>query len=169
MKNAVSGLSKKEIEVISFLELEEKFFFTRSEIRKFFSSDHSLSVFLCRLKKKRRIVKINVSKHYLIPIKAYGGHWSEHPFILIDEIFNGKDYHISGMAAAHYWGLIEQLPTRIEVKCTKKQGNKKIFGFEIAFRRQRRGTLRGFVSRKINDHEFLIASREEVTKWMKSR
>jgi predicted transcriptional regulator of viral defense system len=165
----MSGLSKKEIEIISMLELNEKFFFTRDDIRRFFKNDNEMNVYIHRLIKKGRIIKLNKTKYYLIPIRAFRGHWSEHPFIVIDEIFNGKDYYISGMAAAHYWGLIEQIPTQIEVRCTKKQGIKKIFNFTIIFKRVRSLSAKDFVKRKIKGHSFLIASKRKVEEWLKSK
>jgi hypothetical protein len=73
------------------------------------------------------------------------------------------------MAAAHYWGLIEQIPTQIEVRCTKKQGIKKIFNFTIIFKRVRSLNAKDFVKRKIKGHSFLIASKRKVEEWLKSR
>ena len=165
----MKGLSAKEISLISFLELNEKFFFRRSDIKQFFKNYNEMSVYLHRLKKKGRIVKLNKTKYYLIPIKAFKGHWSEHPFIIIDEIFDGKDYYISGMAAAHYWGLIEQIPTQMEVRCTKKQGKRRILNFTIIFKRIRSIKPKDFVRRKIKGHSFLIASKDKVEEWLKSR
>jgi predicted transcriptional regulator of viral defense system len=163
------GISKKEIDIISMLELNEKFFFTRDDIRRFFKNENEMNVYIHRLTRKGRVIKLNKTKYYLIPVRAFKGHWSEHPFIVIDEIFNGKDYYISGMAAAHYWGLIEQIPAQIEVRCTKKQGVKNVFNFTIIFKRVRTLNARDFVRRKIKGHDFLIASKRKVEKWLKSR
>jgi hypothetical protein len=140
------------------LELDEKFSFTRDDIRHFFKNDNEMNVYIHRLIKKGRIIKLNKTKYYLIPVRAFKGHWSEHPFIVIDEIFNGKDYYISGMAAA-----------QIEVRCTKKQGIKKIFNFTIIFKRVRSLNAKDFVKRKIKGHSFLIASKRKVEEWPKSR
>lgn len=163
------GLSKKEINLVASLELNEKFFFTRKDIKKFFKNSNEMNVYIHRLKKKGRIIKLSKTKYYLIPVRAFGGHWSEHPFIIIDEIFNGKGYYIGGVAAAHYWGLIEQIPTQIEVYCTKKQGVKKFFDFKIIFKRVRSLSMKGFVKREVKGHTFLIASKKEAEKWMRSR
>jgi len=161
----VKGLSGKELEVISYLELNEKFFFKREDIRKFFKNDNEMNVYIHNLKKKGRIVKLNKSKYYLIPIRAYRGHWSEHPFIIVDEIFNGKDYYIAESAAAYFWGFIEQIPTKIVVYCTNKQGEKKIFGFDIIFKRKRK--LGSYVKKEIKGHKFFVQSKEETKKWLK--
>src|SRR3989338_7328072 len=164
----MNGLSSKEIKAISFLELNEKSFFTRKDIKQFFKNYSELSVYLHRLKSKGRIIKITKSKYYLVPVKAYQGKWSENPFIVIDEIFNGKDYFIGGYAAAHYWGLIDQIPRKIEVYCTNKQGKTRLFDAEIVFKRIRPKNLVGFVEQKAKNHSFKIASKEKVMQWMKS-
>ncbi|MEM5802275.1 MAG: hypothetical protein QXQ18_02745 [Candidatus Aenigmatarchaeota archaeon] len=165
----MKGISRKEMNVISFLELNEMFFFTRNNIKQFFKNENEMNVYLHRLKQKGRIIKLNKTKYYLIPIRAFKGYWSEHPFIIVDEIFNGKDYYIGGMAAAHYWGLIEQIPTQIEVFCTKKQGSKRIFNFTIIFKRVRSINEKDFVKREIRGHGFFIASKKKVKEWLKSR
>jgi len=160
----MKGISGKEMEVISYLELNEKFFFTRKDVKRFFRNENEMAVYLHNMKKKGRIVRLSRVKYYLIPVKAFGGHWSEHPFIIVDEIMGGKDYYIGGGAAAHYWGFIEQIPAQIEVYSTKKYGTVRIFGFSITFRRVRK--LEGFTSRKINGHAFCIATKRKEKKWV---
>ncbi len=155
--------------MISLLELNEKLFFTRRDIKKFFRSKNEMNVYLHRLRKKGRIVKLNKTKYYLIPVRAFKGRWSEHPFIVIDEIFNGKGYFITGHAAAHYWGLIEQIPAKIEVKCTKKQGVKKLFSFTAIFKRTKLLKSSNYVKRAIKGHKFYVASKKTIKKWMESR
>jgi predicted transcriptional regulator of viral defense system len=165
----MEGLSSKEIEIVSYLELNERSFFTRKEILRFFKNENDLGVYLHRLKKKGRILKLTKEKYYLIPVRAFRGHWSEHPFIIIDEMFDGKDYVIRGMAAAHYWGLIEQIPTTIEVQCMNRQGERTIFNFTIIFKRTRKNGLQRAVIRKVKGHSFRIAPREDVMEWLNSR
>jgi len=161
----MKGLSGKEMEMVSFLELNEKFFFTREDVRRFFRNGNEMAVYLHKLRKKGRIVRLSKTKYYLIPVKAFEGHWSEHPFIIVDETMNGKDYYIGGSAAAHYWGFIEQIPSHIEVYTTRKSGTMEMFGFSVTFRRVRK--LEGFVRRKIKGHAFLIASRNKARKSVK--
>lgn len=162
-KPKVKGLSNKEMEIVSYLELEQKRFFIKEDISQFFRSSNELRVYIHKLNKKYRIVKINKKKYYLIPIQAYKG-WSEHPFIIVDEMFNGRDYYVGGKAAANYWGLIDQIPTVIEVFSKKKQGTQELLGSVFKFRRIRK--IGKFVKRKIKDHNFLIASKEESKKWI---
>lgn len=161
----MKGLSNKEIEVISWLELENKRFFTKQNIKKFFKNGNEINVYIHKLKNKNRIIKINREKYYLIPIKAYNNHWTEHSFIIIDEIFNGKDYYIGGKAAAFYWGYIDQIPTEIYVYTTKKQGSREIFNTKINFRRTTKKNMKDFVTRKIKDHDFIIAGKNKSLKW----
>jgi len=161
----MKGISGKEMEMISFLELNEKFFFTRKDVERFFRNENEMAVYLHNLKKKGRIVRLSKAKYYLIPVRAFKGHWSEHPFVIVDEIMEGRDYYIGGAAAAHYWGLIEQIPAQIEVYNGRKYGTVRIFGFSIVFRRVRK--LEGFVNRKIGRHGFYIASKNKARMWMK--
>ncbi len=163
-KNAGNGgLSGKEIEMVSYLELEGKRFFTRSDIKKFFKGQNEMGVYIHRLVRKGRVVKINRGKYYLVPIQAYQGKWSEHPFIIADEIFDGKRYCIGGKSAAHYWGYIEQIPAETEVFSTAKQGKREFFGFSIRIRRVRK--LPESVRIEIQGHGVMIATKEESGKW----
>ncbi len=161
----MKGLSKKEIEVVSWLELERKRFFTRKDIGKFFRNNQEVSVYLHILKNKKRIVKVSKSKYYLVPIQAYRNQWTEHPYIIIDEMFSGKNYYIGGMSAANYWQLTEQVPVQIDVYCTNRQGTKKIFNSSIKFKRQRKINPKTHVTRFVKEHPFNIATKQESKKW----
>ena len=162
----MKGLSKKEIEIISWLELEKKRFFTRDDIRKFFKNEHEMSIYINILKNKKRIVRINKSKYYLIPIQAYKDRWTEHPYIIIDQIFNGKNYYIGGISAANYWHLTEQVPIQIDVYCTNKQGIKKIFNSIIKFKRQRKLNPKSYITKFVKEHPFNIATKKGCKKWI---
>lgn len=162
MKNS---LSEKELKFISKLELKERYFFTRDNIRANFTSDNEMNVYIHRLKTKGRIIKLNKTKYFLVPVKAVGNNWSEHPFIIIDEIMNGENYCIVGKAAANYWKLIEQIPFEFEVYNTKKHGIIKIFNVRLNFKKRREKNLPKRVKRSIYNHFFIIASKEESKKW----
>jgi predicted transcriptional regulator of viral defense system len=157
------SLSEKELAFISKLELKEKYFFTRDEVIKNFTNDNEMNVYFHRLKKKGRIIKLNKNKYFLIPIKAVGSKWSEHPFILIDEIMNGKDYCIVGNAATHYWKWIDQIPVEYEVWNTRIQRKVKIFNARLNFKKKRK--LPKIVVKKIHQHNFNIASKKEAKQW----
>ncbi len=160
------SLSEKELAFISKLELKQKYFFTREDIRDNFNNNNEMNVYLHRLKKKGRIIKLNKTKYFLIPIKAVGSKWSEHPFILIDEMMNGKDYCIVGKAAANYWKLIDQMPFEFEVYNTKKQGIVEIFHARLNFKKRRKKNLPRSVIKKVHGHPFIIATKEEAKKWI---
>lgn len=165
----IKSLSKKEVELIAWLEFYQKYFFSAREIEQFFKDKKQRYNFVQRLIHKKRIVKLNREKYYLIPIKAKTGGWAEDPFILADEIFNSKDYFIGGWSAANYWHLTDQIPFRIEVFTTKRQGRKKILNTEFIFRRTTPEKIKRAVIRKINKHTFLIINKKEAKKWMKLR
>lgn len=159
-----SSLSQKELSFISKLELKNKYFFVRSDIRSHFTSDNEMNVYLHRLKKKGRICKINKTKYFLVPVKAVGGNWSEDPFILIDEIMNGQDYCIVGKAAAHYWKLIDQVPFQYEVYSTKKEATITLFHTTIMCKRKRK--LPEHITKHRQGHPFIIATKKESNQWI---
>src|SRR3989344_3365722 len=160
------SLSEKELKFISKLELKGKYFFTREEIKDNFTSVNEMNVYLYRLKKKERIIKLNKAKYFLIPIKAVNNKWSEHPFILIDEIMNGADYCIVGKAAAYYWKLIDQIPREYEVYNTKRHEKITMFHAVINFKKRRKKNLPKNIERKIYSHKFIIATKKEAIKWI---
>lgn len=160
------SISEKELSFISKLELKKKYFFTREEIKDSFTSTNEMNVYLHRLRKKQRIIKLNKDKYFLIPVKAVDTNWSEHPFILIDEIMNGKNYCIVGKATAYYWKFIEQIPHEYEVYNTKKHEIVKIFNTKINFKKRRKKNIPKTVEKTINNHKFLIATRKETKRWM---
>jgi len=162
-RNMRKSISQKELGFISELELKKKYFFKRSDIKQHFTSSNEMGVYLHRLMKKKRVIKINRSKYFLIPIKAIGSKWSEHPFIIIDEMMDGKNYCITGKAAAHYWKLIDQLPYEYEVYSTKRQGSYKIFNAKIGVHRVRK--LPKNVERKLEEHQFIIATKGVSKQW----
>ncbi|MFT4304248.1 MAG: type IV toxin-antitoxin system AbiEi family antitoxin domain-containing protein [Candidatus Woesearchaeota archaeon] len=167
--DAIKGLSKIEIEIISSIEFSESYFFTIDQIEKYFTNENQRYNIIKRLMKKGRIIKLNNQKYYLIPIKAKKGFWSEHNFIIIDEIMDSKDYYIGGWSAAYYWKLTDQLPMRDDVYSTKKYGKKKIMNKNIIFHRIRKEALVKAVKRKIAKHSFYILSKKETKKWMESK
>ncbi|MDO8634307.1 MAG: hypothetical protein Q7K34_03375 [archaeon] len=159
----IKGLSDKEIRVVSFLELEEKRFFSKKDVRRFFKSKSDMYKYISSFKRKGRVVRINKDKYYLVPIQAQN-RWVEHPFIVADEIFNGKNYYVGGKAAANYWDFIDQLPMVVEVFSSTRQGAKTILGTKFRFKRVRK--LGEFVSQTIAGRGFLIASKRESKKWI---
>jgi predicted transcriptional regulator of viral defense system len=160
------SISEKELSFISKLELKQKYFFTRDEIKDNFTSINEMNVYLHRLKQKGRIIKLNKNKYFLIPVKAVGSRWSEHPFIIIDEIMNSKDYCIVGKAAAYYWKLIDQIPYEYEVYNTKKHILVKIFNTRIDFKKRRKKNIPKGVEKTIHGHKFIIATKKEAKKWL---
>lgn len=165
----IKGLSQKEVKTIAWLEFYQKYFFDYDDIKQFFVSKSILYNFIKRLVKKKRIIKINKNKYYLIPIKAKSGAWIPHEFIIIDEICNSGDYYIGGWTSANYWKLTDQIPSTIEAFTTKKQGKINILNTKIYFHRIRNIDKSKYVIKKIAGHEFKILNKKESKKWLKSR
>jgi len=165
----MEGLSKKEIEIISWLEFYKKYFFFSADVEKFTKNKAQRYNIIKNLLKKKRIVKLNRTKYYLIPIKAKSGSWTEHPFILADEVCDGEGYFIGGWSAANYWRLTAQIPMVIDIFTTKRQGQKKIVNTMFIFRRTTRKRIENAITKNIEGHAFRIQSKNDTKKWMKSR
>jgi predicted transcriptional regulator of viral defense system len=162
-------ISKKEIKVISDLEFRQKYFFTKKDIEKKFDNKIKLTKTLHHLKKKERIVRLNRDKYYLIPIKARTGKWTENPFIVADEIFDGEGYFVGGWAAANYWNLTDQIPMQYDIWTTKRQGTVKILGIRFKFHRTTKNRTENAMTKYIKNHPFKIQNKEDTKKWLSKR
>lgn len=165
----MKGLSKKETEIIAELEFNDKYYFNRDDIKHHFEKESQMRHTIHKLLGKKRIVSLNKNKYYLIPIKARKGKWAQDPFILADEIFNGKDYFIGGWASANYWRLTDQIPMKIEIYTTKRQGIQKILNTTYIFKRTTQKRIQKSVIKRIKGHKFKMLNLEETKEWMKSR
>lgn len=169
-KNGIKSLSQKEVEIIAWLEFNKKYFFGTAEVAHFFKNKKQRYNVIQRLIQKKRVLKLNRERYYLVPIKATSGKWIEEPFIVIDEILNGKDYYIGGWGAANYWRLTDQIPFRFDVYTTRRQGKFKVLNTEITFHRT---TMKSIIKKamvaKIQNHDFRILNKRGSEKWMKSR
>src|SRR3989338_3286213 len=160
-------LSEKEVEIIAWLEFNKRYFFTVSEIDRFAKSRKQRYNIVYTLLKKRRIVKLNRRRYFLVPIRAKGGAWSEHPFIIVDEMMDSKDYFIGGWAAAHHWRLTEQVPAQTDVYTTRRQGKAIVLSTRIVFHRTTRERLGHGVVEQGQNHAVRILSKEDSDKWLK--
>ncbi len=165
----MKGLSDKEMEIASYLEFEKRYFFTRKDVQRFLQSYNQMRHTLHKLIQKGRIISLNRNKYYLVPIKAKSGKWSEDSFMLVDEVMNGNDYFICGWASANYWKLTDQIPMKIEVYTTKRQGAKKYLNTIMIFKRTTEERIKNSVVEKASGHPFRILNMEESKKWLKSR
>ena len=169
-KTIIKGLSKREVEIIAWLEFNKKYFFTIKDIEHFLKNKTQRYNIIKNLIYKKRILKLNKEKYYLVPIKAKLGKWIEEPFVVIDEIMNGKDYYIGGWGAANYWRLTDQIPFRFDVYTTRRQGKLNVLNTEITFHRSTKESMnKKAIVKKIQKHEFSILNKRESKGWMKSR
>jgi len=169
-KIEIKGLSKKEVEIIAWLEFNKKYFFSVQEIEHFFKDKTKRYKHNKRTCKEKRIFKLNRTKYYLVPIKAKSGAWAEEPFVVIDEVMNGENYYIGGWGAANYWRLTDQIPFRYDVYTTRRQGKFRVLNTEIIFHRSTKdNAIKKAATIKIQEHDFKIINKKESKKWMKLR
>lgn len=155
--------------IISNLEFKKKNYFTREDIKKHFENRIQMKNTIHQLLKKGRIVKLNKTKYFLVPIKARTGKWSDDPFLIADEMFDGKGYFIGGWTAANYWRLTDQVPMKIEIWTTKRSGKIEILNTKFIFHKTTKRRVDEAVTDHIDKHEFKILSKENAKKWLKSR
>lgn len=165
----MKGLSQRAVKVISDLEFQEKYYFTKKNIRKHFDSDKQLYDFIHYQLKNLRIIKLNKDKYFLVPIKARQGVWTDNPLIIADEIMNSKNYYVGGWYAAKYWKLTDQVPMQIDVYAPNKFGKMKVMNKRYVFHRIRKEALKKGVKKKINGHPFIIMNKIETEKWFSRR
>ena len=165
----IKGLSSNEVKIIAWLEFYQKYFFTSNDIKHFFSNKSTLYRGIQKLLSKKRIIKLNQKKYYLVPIKAKSGGWAEDDFLIIDEMCNSGEYYIGGWSAANYWRLTDQIPFWYDVFTINKRGRKKILNTGIIFHQIRKIAKSKYAIKKIKKHEFKILNKRETKKWMKYR
>ncbi len=165
----MARLSERAIRVISDLEFQERYYFTREDIEKHFDDKKQLSNFIHTQMKNNRFIKLNRNKYFLVPIKARTGRWTDHPLIVADEMMNGQDYYIGGWYAAKYWGLTDQVPLQIDIYTTKRNGRTEILNKRYVFHRIRPASLNKAVLQKIGDHTFNILNKEDSRRWYSKR
>ena len=165
----MKGISKKEIEIISWLEFNKKYFFRSADIDQFSKNKTQRYNIIKDLIKKKRIVKLNKTKYYLIPIKAQSGFWGEHPYIIVDEMMNSEKYVIGGWSAANYWNLTEQVPMQVDVYSNKRQGKVKVLNTRIVFHHARSSKIKRGIIKKMQNKTFRILPKGEMRKWMLSK
>ncbi len=165
----MKGLSSKELEIVSKLEFDETYYFSRDDIRPRFENHKQMLNTIYRLKKKGRIVPLSKKKYFLVPIKAPESKWTDNPLIVLDQMFNSKDYIIGAWYAAWYWKLTDQVPMQIDVYTTKRQGVTTLLNKRYVFHRTTKNKISKAVIEKIRDNTFRIVSKEDTKKWFKSR
>lgn len=165
----MEAFSRKEVELITELEYLHKAFFTSENVDKIAKDKTQRYNLIKSLLRKKKIVKLNQTKYYLIPFKAKYGSWSEHPLIVADEVCNGKDYFIGGWGAAHHWGLTDQLPMQVDIYTIRRQGKLKILNTRLVFHRTTKKRVEHAIVEKEGEHPFRIMKKEEVEKWIRSR
>ncbi|MCF7871450.1 hypothetical protein K9L97_00265 [Candidatus Woesearchaeota archaeon] len=162
-------LSERAVRVISDLEFQEKYYFTKDDIRNHFDNEKQLYDFIYNQRKNFRIIKLNKDKYFLVPIKARHNVWTDNPLIVADEIMNGEDYYIGGWYAAKYWKLTDQVPMQVDIYSPNKYGKTKIMNKRYVFHRIRAEALKKGVKKKIDGHSFIILKKVESEKWMSKK
>jgi predicted transcriptional regulator of viral defense system len=157
------GLSKKEMEIIRWLEAERRQFLTSADLERFCNSRIQRYNLTKSLVRKHLLVKLNRRKYYYMSFTSS----LPNQYALIDEICDGVGYVIGGLSAAHYWRLTGQSPQTIDVYTTRRQGTVFICGIRIRFHRTSAKRLQKAVRQTFDNRGFFILSNKETSKWVR--
>ena len=155
-------LGPRELRLLFTLEEEEKTVFVTDDARRILkSTEASIKNVLYRLRKKRRIEKIERGKYLLIPAKVgYGGKWAEVPFVIASNIV--EPCYIGFWSALNYWGMTEQVPNVTFVVTTKRKRNLEYGSLKFRFVTLSKKKFFGTVEEEIGGEKFRISSREKT-------
>ena len=165
----MKGLSEKEMEVVADLDFRKLSYFTLKDVEKHFTNLRQRTNTIYKLRKKGRIIKLNRSKFFLVPIKAQSGGWADNPLIVADEIFNGKDYVIGGWYAAYYWKLTDQIPMQVDIYTTRRQGTMRVLGKRFVFHRSTKKKIAKAVPVITENYQVKMLDKNYVRAWLRSR
>ncbi|MFT4249791.1 MAG: type IV toxin-antitoxin system AbiEi family antitoxin domain-containing protein [Candidatus Woesearchaeota archaeon] len=167
--NDISSLSQREVRIIQELEFNNQYFFTQEDIKHHATNKQQLYYIIHRLLQKKRILKLNKNKYYLLPIQAPNNTWYEHEFIIADEMMNSQDYFIGGWAAANYYNLTDQIPQQVDIYTNKRNNTTTILNTRYKFKKTTKKRLQEAQNNTIQGHNIRIEPKEKTKQWMKKR
>jgi len=128
-------LGERELKLIFAFEERKRHLFTTKEAKEILGgSDASVKNVLKRLKRKKRVIRIERGKYLFAPMQAgKEGEWSEHSFVLVPELVGSSEYYIGFLTALNYWGMTEQMPRTVFVVTNKKKNGLNVFGAQYVF------------------------------------
>ena len=155
-------LGPKEIQLIYTLEKQNLLIFNIADVKSILkTSDASVKNVVYRLKDKHRVIEIERGKYLLAPAKSgVEGYWSEHTFKILNKLID--TYYVSYWTALHHWGMTEQIPRTTYVVTTKIKKDIEFFGEKIQFVTVVPKKFYGYITEKIDDDYFTIATREKT-------
>lgn len=157
----IHGLSKREVKLMSYLELYKKNIITADDVKKILKTTKQKAFEIVHhLKKKQRLIQIKKGKYILVPIKAVDMHWSEHPF-LIAPVF-APQYYISYRTALNFYGFTEQVPIVIYIACLRYRKPINLVNTKFQFVQLNKNKFFGYEEKQIDNKKIYFADKEKT-------
>ncbi len=124
-----------ETKLLFMLEEKEAITITTGEIAKSLGiSKNHANKLAWQLAKKKRLLRFRKGIYLFAPMKSGPrGLWSEHSFIVADELLKNKPYYIGFWSALNHYGLTEQIPVVTQVVVTHRQRPFRFVGSKFEF------------------------------------
>ncbi len=114
-----------------------------------------------QLARKKRLLRFRKGVYLFAPMKAGPkGLWTEHKFIILDELLEKKPHYISFWNALNHYGLTEQIPNTVQVMVTQRRRNFHFLGAKFEFITVKH--LGEWKEEKIANHSIRMATIEQL-------
>jgi len=151
-----------ELKLLFELEQRKNFIFTFAEAKSILkSSDASVKNIIKRLKKKKRIIRLQKGTYLFAPLKSgKEGYWSENAFIVVPYLVRTDQYYIGFLSAMNYWGMTEQIPQTVYVVIIRQKRALEAVQTKFVFvKKPKRGDI---VKIEIQNSKVNISSKEQT-------
>jgi len=119
----VKRFGETELKLLFELEQRKNFIFTIEDAKSILGgSAASVWNVIKRLKKKKRIIRLQKGTYLFAPLKSgEEGLWSENAFIVVPYLVGTGRYYIGFLSAMNYWGMTEQVPQTVYVALDRQK------------------------------------------------
>ena len=161
--NTISGLGKREAEIVARLTYEEKDIVTAGELDGYLPVDFKYrNKLVFSLKKKRILIPIKRGIYIFVPLDAVLTGRRINDLIIPSVFFPENDYYIGYSTMFNYYNFTEQQFQTIFVLNTKISKKRVIAGLSYKFIKISPGKMYGLERINIKGREIVISSRERT-------
>ncbi len=157
-----SGLSSREIDLLSRLEYEGKEIYTRADITSFCGDKRQANYLIKRLSTKKRLRNIVKNVYLFIPMKAPQGKWAGNEYVIAKALVRGANYYIGYSSVFNSYGFTDQVAQMIHVVNEKYSLEIKVGNIRYKLIKVLPDRMYGLQTRRINKEDIVFASKERA-------
>ncbi len=162
-KNTISGLGKKEAEIVSRLTFEEKDIVTSKELDEYLPSGYKYrNKLVYNLKKKNILIPIKNKVYIFVPMGSIPTGRRVNDLIIPSVFFPKNDYYIGYSTMFNYYNFMEQQFQTIFVLNTSISKKSIIAGLSYKFIKVSSNRIYGIKKINIRGREINISSKERT-------